>query len=86
MVEGMIPWAAEATVVKMPLHAGGDPELVFEGTLADAVAYLRQPNRAEIIRYRVSLPNRHEQPRSYQGLTLLELLGSVPPWTPSRQR
>jgi len=81
--EEEIPWNADAAVVKMPLRGGGDPELLYEGTLAGAWRYLREPKHAEMIRYRVSLPNRHTQPRSYHGLALLELLGSTPPWMPN---
>ena len=74
VVNNAIPWSAEATVVRMPLRLGGEPELAFEGSLAGAVRYLSELGRDAVSRYRVSLPNRTKQPRSYQGLPLLELV------------
>ena len=80
----VIPWKAEATVVKRPLKAGDDPELVFEGTLAGAVRYRRERGRGDVSRYAVSLPNRATQPRSYQGAALVDLLASAPQWLADR--
>jgi hypothetical protein len=77
MREPRTPWDAYATVVKLTVPPG-DPQLLFEGPLAAAVDQLGSLQKWELARYRISLPNRAERPRMFQGEALVELVAARP--------
>ncbi|WP_445191232.1 hypothetical protein ACT009_11580 [Sphingomonas sp. Tas61C01] len=79
MRTGVIPWDADATVVRLASPGGGgDPQLTFEGKLGEAVRSLRMLSRSELRSYRISLPNHHSHPRSFEGNDLYVLLTIEP--------
>ena len=76
MIGTSIAWNTKATVVRLA-QGPGDPQLMFEGSLAAAVDQLSGLRRDELARYRIALPDRLERPRLFQGGALVELVAAV---------
>ena len=80
-----IPWQDDATVVLMSPSNGTGTDTgavisttAFEGTLREAVRFLRQRTVKTRGSYRIGLPDRHQPPFGYQGEALDLLISSIP--------
>ena len=75
------PWQENATLVRMAAAGQTDDqstELLFEGSLlalAKKVQAMKQPDRRGL---RLSLPDRHVRPHTFQDEALSALVDSIP--------
>lgn len=75
MQDDGIPWKEHATAVGRSEEGGDDSAtLLFEGSLLQAAIRLSHWTRKDLRGVRVSLPDRHAAPRSFQGSALEELI------------
>lgn len=70
-----IPWNERAAAVGRSA-VGGDESatLLFEGTLLEVAASLSKWRKKDLHGVRISLPDRHVAPRSFQGEALIEVV------------
>lgn len=75
------PWKENATLVRTAAAGQSDDqasEILFEGTLlalAKKVQVMKQPDRRGL---RLSLPDRHVRPHTFQDDALAALVDSIP--------
>ncbi|SFN72310.1 hypothetical protein SAMN05428984_0392 [Sphingomonas sp. OK281] len=76
-----LPWKEQATLVRMPTADQADDQsstILFEGSLFALAVRLRDMKASERRGLRLSLPDRHVRPHSFQGETLADLIDRIP--------
>ncbi|HXH15410.1 MAG TPA: hypothetical protein VNJ10_04700 [Sphingomonas sp.] len=75
------PWKENGTLVRqISASASGDEsgEILFEGTLLAMVRKVRAIDRNDRKGLRISMPDRHVRPYSFQGEALSSLVENMP--------
>jgi hypothetical protein len=75
MADERLPWNEHASAVGRSVTATeSSATLLFEGTLLDVARALATWSAADLSRVRVSLPDRHAAPRSFDGYALVAVI------------
>ena len=79
-----LPWKEQATLVRLPTAEQADDQsstILFEGSLLALAVRVRNMKASERRGLRLSLPDRHVRPHSFQGEALADLIDRIPALT-----